>query len=159
MAYGLFYKFIWQSDNGTEFKIHILKDGYSGAATQRALGGAPLLRRERNGNICGTSLEFDAECRVDGGDWEDVELAINGEDFTISAQLYGLDYRYSHNVELVVYDSVVEASKTENISKGIPVFDWGENDFAFHVPVQFVATDGTVFTLDIVDGNLSAVIK
>ena len=66
MAYGLFYKFIWQSDNGTEFKIHILKDGYSGAATQRALGGAPLLRRERNGNICGTSLEFDAECRVDG---------------------------------------------------------------------------------------------
>lgn len=66
MAYGLYYKFKWESDHGTTFEIDILKDGYSGAATQRPLGSAPVLRRERNGNICGTSLEFDAECHVDG---------------------------------------------------------------------------------------------
>lgn len=65
MAYGSRYYFQWTSQNGTVFKIDVLQNGYSGAALQRAAGSAPLLRREKNGNICGTSLEWDAECLVD----------------------------------------------------------------------------------------------
>ena len=93
-----------------------------------------------------------------GGQWQPVTPAINGEDFTVSAQLSGLDYRYSHTVELQISDSVGAISKSVTVSKGIPVFDWGENDFVFHVPVRFVATDGTEFTLDLVNGQLIAVL-
>ena len=66
MAYAERFFFQFRSDNGTVYKISILQDGFSGTAIQRPLGGAPTLRRDRNDNILGTSLEFLAECQVDG---------------------------------------------------------------------------------------------
>lgn len=66
MAYGTKYQFTFQSQNGEEFRIIIEKDGHSGDVIHRALGRAPVLKRERNGHVCGTSLEIYAECQVDG---------------------------------------------------------------------------------------------
>ena len=66
MAYGLLYRFVFQSMNGTEVKIEVLKDGYSGTVTQRALGSAPVLRQQYSGGVAGTSLAFTPECLTDG---------------------------------------------------------------------------------------------
>lgn len=66
MAYGLRYFFRFESQAGADFEIQILQDGYTGSATQRALGRTPVLRRELNDCVAGTSLEFFAECLVDG---------------------------------------------------------------------------------------------
>lgn len=66
MAYGIQYKFIFQSTNGAETEIRVLKDGYSGTVTQRALGGAPVLRQQNGGGVMGSSLAFTPECLVDG---------------------------------------------------------------------------------------------
>ena len=66
MAYGFKYIFNFQSQNGDEFEILIEKEGYSGEYIYRSLGRAPVLKRERNGHICGTSIEIYAECKVDG---------------------------------------------------------------------------------------------
>lgn len=66
MAYGLLYKFIFDSQHGAETRIEVLKDGYSGTVTQRALGGAPLLRQQNGGGVMGSSLAFTPECLVDG---------------------------------------------------------------------------------------------
>lgn len=52
--------------NGTEVKIEVLKDGYSGTVTQRALGSAPVLRQQYSGGVAGTSLAFTPECLTDG---------------------------------------------------------------------------------------------
>lgn len=65
MAYNTKYQFAFVSVQGTQFRIDILQDGYSGPVLKRALGGTPVLRRDRSENICGTSLEFPAECLVD----------------------------------------------------------------------------------------------
>ena len=65
MAYAVKYLFRFESANGTTREIHVLKDGYSGAVIQRALGRAPVLKKQHNGNVYGTSLEFYAECHVD----------------------------------------------------------------------------------------------
>ena len=66
MAYGVKYRFPFQSVEGVDWTIDILKDGYSGSILTRAIGGSPILRRDKSDNICGTSLELTAECLVDG---------------------------------------------------------------------------------------------
>lgn len=66
MAYGLKYKFIFDSLHGVETKIEVLKDGYSGSVIQRPLGAAPVLRQQRNECVAGSSLSFTPECQVDG---------------------------------------------------------------------------------------------
>jgi hypothetical protein len=66
MAYSEKYRFRFDSFNGTEFIISILQDGYDGTVISRHLGGSPKLKRENNDNIWGSSLEFPAECLIDG---------------------------------------------------------------------------------------------
>jgi len=66
MAYATKYLFKWQSAKGTTREIRILKNGYSGSVIQRALGRAPILKKQKNGAVFGTSLEFYAECKVEG---------------------------------------------------------------------------------------------
>jgi hypothetical protein len=65
-TYGKIYQFSIKAQNGEDVDIFISKKGYTGAVHRRPLGRAPILRRERNGCILGSSLEIYAECRVDG---------------------------------------------------------------------------------------------
>lgn len=65
-AYRNIYQFSIVSQNGDDVDIFISKKNYAGVVQQRSLGRAPILKRERNGNILGTSLEIYAECKVDG---------------------------------------------------------------------------------------------
>lgn len=66
MNYGEKYIYPFISDNGVDYEIAILQRGYAGTSQVRPLGGSPILRRDRSENICGTSLEFPAECLIDG---------------------------------------------------------------------------------------------
>lgn len=66
MAYNTKYKFAFDSVGGTKYEIWIRKENYSGSVIERGLGSSPILRRDSNGSICGTSLEIPAECLVDG---------------------------------------------------------------------------------------------
>ncbi len=61
-------------------------------------------------------------------------------------QLEGLDYTKSHSIPVTVSDSVCSAQRTVNLQKGIPVFDWGEEDFVFHVPVSAPALNSPELT-------------
>lgn len=65
-TYGDIYRYAFYSRNGSDIEIVISKAGYTGAVTTRPLGMAPVLRRENNNNIYGTSLEIYAECREFG---------------------------------------------------------------------------------------------
>ena len=66
MAFANKYLFKFNSVHGVEYNIYISKEGYSGSVIQRSLGRPPVLRKKKNGPICGTSLELYAECTVDG---------------------------------------------------------------------------------------------
>ena len=74
--------------------------------------------------------------RIDGGAWQSMTAEIDENRYTAQAQLTGLHYLSSFPVEVQAADRVMEVSKTVVLGKGIPVFDWGEKDFAFHVPVR-----------------------
>lgn len=62
--------------------------------------------------------------------------------------LTGMDYTKLYNITLWASDLLTSAEKRTTLKKGVPVFDWGEEDFAFHVPVKMdvplsVACGGT----------------
>lgn len=64
--YGLLYEFHRTSTNGADILITIEKKWYEGEVKQRALGRAPVIKRENKDHIFGTSCELYAECLVDG---------------------------------------------------------------------------------------------
>ena len=49
--------------------------------------------------------------------------------------LSGLDYTCAHTLTVTAQDRLGRVVKTLTVPKGEPVFDWGERDFRFHVPV------------------------
>ena len=118
MAYATKYLFKFQSANGTTREIRVLKDGYSGSVLQRALGRAPILKKQKNGTVFGTSLEFYAECKVDG------EFA---EFYTTDPKAYKVQL-YAGN------DKLWEGFVTPEL--------YAEPDIAPPYDVQVIATDG-----------------
>lgn len=75
-------------------------------------------------------------CRVDGGEYTELTPQMGENSYTAQCALMGLDYQSAHSVEVEVTDSLMALHKSVTVGKGIPVFDWGEEDFCFHVPVS-----------------------
>lgn len=73
--------------------------------------------------------------RIGSGEWIAMTHQFEGNTYTAQAELTDLAYTSSHTVQVRAADCLQEVTKAATVGKGIPVFDWGENDFAFHVPV------------------------
>ena len=77
------------------------------------------------------------------GDYTDIPVTIKGNEYTARINLPGFDYRKAYSFQFRVDDEIYTDAygyrdaqyTTEPLSKGIPVFDWGEDDFNFNVPV------------------------
>lgn len=79
------------------------------------------------------------------GPWTTIdhsEISISTSGYSISDYSLGdvFDYQKRYIFEIRVNDGTDDltasiVTKTITVQKGIPVFDWGESDFAFHVPV------------------------
>ena len=72
-----------------------------------------------------------------------MSVTSNGNDYTASIALTDLSYTQAYNIQIRAIDAIHVSGgslaepvyKSTEINKGIPVFDWGENDFCFNVPV------------------------
>lgn len=86
-GYNTKYYFEFISQNGTGYTISIKQKNFAGSAVKRNLGRAPILRKEKSGAICGTSLEIYAECKVDG---EFLELyTSDSKEFLVTVDVEG----------------------------------------------------------------------
>lgn len=88
------------------------------------------------------------------GSW----TAVPSTSYTIGTKTYStssaislgdsFDYRQSYIFQVQAYDgangtTLTTVTKTITLQRGIPVFDWGENDFNFHVPIKIGDTQLT----------------
>ena len=73
--------------------------------------------------------------QLNGGSAVSVTPTLSGSTYAASVALTGLSYENSYTLTVTASDKLETAVKTITIGKGLPVFDWGEKDFAFHVPV------------------------
>lgn len=94
-----------------------------------------------NGSFGAASNALTVKYRQGSGSYVTVTPTISGNKYTATVPLSGLDYTQSFTYEVIVADKLSTVSKKLTLQKGIPVFDWGESDFAFNVPVKI---DGTL---------------
>lgn len=87
------------------------------------------------------TLSVKARFALSGGTYgEDITIPVTttGNEYTATGSLTGLDYDKTYDVQITYTDAVAAQTRTVSVAKGVPVFDWGENDFRFNVPVDLV---------------------
>lgn len=72
---------------------------------------------------------------INGGSAVTAKAVSDGNTYKAEVELSGLDYQQSHRITVTVADRLETVTKMVAVGKGIPVFDWGEDDFMFNVPV------------------------
>lgn len=65
-----------------------------------------------------------------------VEIALNSNTYSIDIDVEDLDYRKSYVVYVKARDAIKSMQANSKTLKAIPIFDWGESDFNFNVPVS-----------------------
>lgn len=81
---------------------------------------------------------------INGGEEQNVEISTDGNFYSATVELVGLDYTKSHTVAVTVTDCLESETRALTVNRGIPVFDWGPGDFRFNVPVyapQFITSE------------------
>jgi hypothetical protein len=102
-----------------------------------------------NGSLGGSSNTLTLQYKQGNGALVSVNPVISGNTYTATIPLTGLDYTKNFTFTVVAKDKVTTVTQNAEIGKGIPTFDWGENDFAFHVPVNMsdsLTVGGTTIT-------------
>ena len=83
-------------------------------------------------------------------------VSKSGNTYSASANLSGLDYQATYSFTITATDELETVTSTKSAVKSKPIFHWGENDFAFEVPVKFNSTGEMNFKGDLRlkgDGN------
>ena len=64
---------------------------------------------------------------------------ISEGSYQVAVALPELLYTRSYPVTVTVQDLAMTVTRQVTVRKGLPVFDWGDEDFCFHVPVDLPA--------------------
>ena len=73
-------------------------------------------------------------------EWADMPFTINDDNtYEAAIVLDGFEYRNTYVFQCRAIDILSDVLSIEYVSKSLPVFHWGEDDFVFEVPVTFNA--------------------
>ena len=101
--------------------------------------GNATLKIEGNyfsGNFGEADNSLTVQYRLEGEEkYTTVTPTIKDNKYSATVSLTGLDYTKAFNFNVIVSDRLMSIHKPLTLQKGIPVFDWGEDDFNFNVPV------------------------
>lgn len=115
---------------------------------QRESAGSDVVSVNATGNFFSGSfgavtntLTVKVRVKPDGGtygDYTEITASSVGNTYTASGEVSGVSYTTVNDIEVTAYDKIYTEGKTAvyRVNKGVPVFDWGENDFNFNVPVN-----------------------
>ena len=131
--------------NATMVPYVKLTNNAVGTRTEPTTGNAKLTIKGDyfNGSFGAVSNALTVKWRSSGGTYVTVTPTISGNTYLAEVELSGLDYTQAYTYEVVVSDKLASVTKTVTIGKGVPVFDWGENDFNVHVPIKLGNTQLT----------------
>jgi hypothetical protein len=88
------------------------------------------------------SLSLHCRYKPNGGSYSDwTTMTISSHDsssYSAYAAFSGLDYQKTYTFEVLAADVLERVTASSAGVKSVPVFHWGENDFQFEVPVNFM---------------------
>lgn len=79
--------------------------------------------------------------------WYGITPTLKNNTYTVTKQLTGLDYKKQYTIQACAQDAIIQLTtdallfSKEIKVKTLPIFDWGEDDFNFNVPVKFGGVD------------------
>lgn len=90
------------------------------------------------GSFGAVNNDLTFEYKIGLGEYQTADIAhtVNFDRYTAVLNLSGLDYNRVYTIMVRVSDKLETVEKRLTLKKGVPVFDWGENDFKFNVPVM-----------------------
>lgn len=68
--------------------------------------------------------------------WGAMTVSVNGNSYSAYANVTGLNYQSVYNFEVLATDCLDTVQTSTAGVRSVPVFHWGESDFAFEVPVS-----------------------
>lgn len=86
-----------------------------------------------NGSFGASVNSLKIRYKVGDGDYLSISPTLSGNSYSAEASLSGLDYRSSHQVTVIVEDALMSLSTILTVRQGIPVVDWGAEDFRINV--------------------------
>ena len=135
----------------------------AGAATITASG------RYWQGNFGAVenTLSVRVRAKDDNGnytEWAEMSATFEEDNrFTATCELTGLDYTKVYTLEAEAVDALTLDTDTTQLMRGIPLFDWGESDFCFRIPVRMLqgAEIGENKSIEFIrdDGSIQAKIQ
>lgn len=72
---------------------------------------------------------------TDDNAWTLMSVTLGNNTYFATANVTGLDYQTAYTFQTYASDALVTTAISEKTVKATPIFDWGENDFKFNVPV------------------------
>lgn len=92
------------------------------------------------GSFGAVDNEVTVSYSIDGGAQIPMPVTMTEDHhYYAAASLTGMDYTRVYSITVFVWDKLTRMEKKVTLKKGVPVFDWGEEDFYFHVPVHMDA--------------------
>ena len=74
-------------------------------------------------------------------EWQTMEHSISGNSYAGEVRLTGLDYQVAYTFQARALDKLAVVNSATYTARATPVFDWGEQDFRFHVPVYGITPE------------------
>lgn len=86
------------------------------------------------------TLQVQYRQSTDGGStwgaWVDATATKSGNSYSAEVAITGLDYQQAYTFQARAVDKLATVNTETKTVKAFPVFDWGEDDFNFNVPVN-----------------------
>ena len=109
-----------------------------------------------NGSFGATSNTLTVQYKKDSGSWTNATATKSGNTYTATVKLTGLDYTQAYTFQARAIDKLATVTTAEKRVKATPIFDWGSDDFHFHVPI-YMKDNKPIYGYD-PNGNLRKLI-
>ena len=88
-----------------------------------------------NGNFGATSNTLSVQYKINDGEWTNATVTLSGNTYKATANITGMDYTRAYSFYARAIDKLATVETPVKYVKAKPIFDWGSDDFHFHVGV------------------------
>ena len=88
-----------------------------------------------SGSFGATSNKLTVQYKINDNGWTTATATVSGTTYTATVNLTGLDYTQSYTFQARAIDKLATVTSGSKPVKSTPIFDWGSDDFHFHVDV------------------------
>ena len=94
-----------------------------------------------NGSFGSTNNTLSVQYKLNDGEWIDTTATLSNNTYEASVTITGMDYTRAYSIYARAIDKLATVETPVKYVKAKPIFDWGSDDFHFHVPVYVDGND------------------